>query len=81
MQSLIHLSELPCGHTAVISAVHGTGAMHERLHDLGFTEDSEVSCVFPSAFGDPRAYQIRGTVIGLRASDAHHILCLYGGNV
>ena len=79
MQQFVPLSELPCGHSAVICSVHGTGPMYERLQDLGFTENSLVTCLYPSAFGDPRAYQIRGTVIGLRAADALNVMCMYGG--
>lgn len=79
MQQPFPLSTLPCGQSAVISIVHGTGAMHDRLQELGFTPNALVTCLFPSAFGDPRAYCIRDTVIALRAVDALQVLCLNGG--
>lgn len=79
MQQPQTLSALTCGESAVISAVGGSGAMHDRLRDLGFNENSEVTCLFSSAFGDPRAYRIKGTVIALRQKDATLVQCLRGG--
>ena len=53
--------------------------MQTRLCDLGFTENSRVTCLFPSAFGDPSAYRIRDTVVALRSGDARTVLCLAEG--
>ena len=81
IQQPFPLSSLPCGQSAVISAVGGTGAMFDRLQELGFTPGALVTCLFSSAFGDPRAYLIRDTVIALRAADALQVLCTEGGEV
>ena len=67
------------GESARIARLTGTGAMQSRLCDLGFTENSRVTCLFPSAFGDPRAYRIRDTVVALRSGDARTVLCLAEG--
>ena len=61
MQQPFTLNALGGGQSAVITAVHGTGEMHARLRDLGFTEESRVTCLFSSAFGDPRAYRVKDT--------------------
>ena len=53
--------------------------MRSRLCDLGLTENSRVTCLFPSAFGDPRAYRIRDTVVALRGCDARTVLCRADG--
>lgn len=74
MQPIYTLSSLPVGKSAVIQAVHGSGAVHERLMDLGFGEGSTVTCQFASLFGDPRAYRIKNTTIALRSCDASHIM-------
>ena len=34
-----------------------------------------VTCLFPSAFGDPKAYRVKDTVVALRRADARNILC------
>ena len=75
MQSVLTLSALKNGQRAVVRTVHGTGAMYERLCDLGFTPESQVTCLFSSIFGDPRAYLIKGSVIALRNCDAAQIEC------
>lgn len=69
------LAALSCGESAVISAIGGSGPMHERLRDLGFNENSVVTCLFAAALGDPRAYRIKGTVIALRQKDAQMVKC------
>lgn len=75
MKQPFTLNALNGGQSAVITAVHGVGAMHARLRDLGFTEKSKVTCLYSSAFGDPRAYRIKDTVIALRCDDAGCVLC------
>ncbi len=56
-----------------IVAVKAKGALQARLADLGFIRHSRVTCLFASALGDPRAYEIRGSVIALRGKDARQI--------
>ncbi|MEG0996962.1 MAG: FeoA family protein [Clostridia bacterium] len=75
MEQTLALSALGGGQTAVITSVHGKGAMGARLRDLGFTEQSTVTCLYASAFGDPRAYRVKDTVIALRRADACCIGC------
>lgn len=70
------LDRLRHGQSAVITEVHGTGAMHDRLRDLGFTEHSEVTCLFSAAFGDPCAYRVKDAVIALRRADARQVVCM-----
>ena len=71
----VSLGRLRPGESAMVSELLAQGAMHARLLDLGFTCGSRVCCLFPSALGDPRAYEVRGTVIALRQTDAELVLC------
>ena len=74
------LDALPGGETAEVVDVGGAGAMHARLRDLGFVKHSRVTCLFASAFGGPRAYRVRDTVVALRGCDARQVrLELPGG--
>ena len=77
MEQAFTLDRLASGESARIARL--TGTMQSRLCDLGFTENSRVTCLFPSAFGDPRAYRIRDTVVALRSGDARTVLCLAEG--
>lgn len=43
--------------------------MKQWLWDLGFTTGTRVQCVQESPAGDPVAYRIRGTIIGIRKKD------------
>lgn len=67
------MQELAVGQRATITSVGARGPIRARLFDLGFTQGSDVSCLFAAPFGDPRAYFVRGTVVALRAADAARI--------
>ena len=79
VQPVFPLASLPCEQSAIICGLEGDGFLRERLQDLGFIEFSPVTCLFSSAFGDPRAYRIKDTIIALRKKDAQNILCTYTG--
>ena len=55
MEQAFTLDRLASGESACVAQLTGTGAMRSRLCDLGFTENSRVTCLFPSAFGDPQS--------------------------
>jgi len=75
---LVPLSDLAIGEEAAVVSVGGSHAMRTRLNDLGLVEGSRIRCMYPSAFGDPRAYLVRGATLGIRNSDAERILCRKG---
>jgi DtxR family Mn-dependent transcriptional regulator len=67
------LADLQVGQRATVRGVRVTGFGRRRLFDLGFTPGALVECVFPSPFGEPRAYRVRGTVVALRLEQARRI--------
>lgn len=73
--SLIPLSKLNAGESAVVVSVQGEPAMQIRLNDLGLLDGSRIRYLYPSVFGDPKAYLVRGTILGIRNQDAERILC------
>ncbi|HIS43177.1 MAG TPA: ferrous iron transport protein A [Candidatus Limiplasma pullicola] len=79
MEQAFTLDRLESGESACVVQLTGTGAMQSRLCDLGFTENSRVTCLFSSVFGDPRAYRVRDTVVALRSGDARTVLCRADG--
>lgn len=66
------LSQLKPGECAVVAEIAAT-ALSCRLHDLGLTPGTSVSCVMRSPLGDPCAYAFRGAVIALRKQDADSV--------
>ena len=49
------------------------GNIRRRMLDLGIVPGTWVKPVFRSPAHDPTAYEVRGTLLALRAEDAHTI--------
>ena len=69
----ITLDRLLPGEDAVITAVHGAGALRGRLLDMGFTPRTAVRLEKTAPFGDPVEVSLRGYTLTLRRMDAHLI--------
>ena len=72
----IRLADLAHDQTAEVVALDDQcqGFSRRRLMDLGFTEGASIRPVLTTFAGDPRAYEIRGTVIAVRRDQAVHVL-------
>jgi Mn-dependent DtxR family transcriptional regulator/Fe2+ transport system protein FeoA len=68
LTGLIPLSDLQTGQSGeVMSLDHACqGYSRRRLMDLGFTEGARIRPALSTFAGDPRAYEIRGTLVALR---------------
>jgi Fe2+ transport system protein FeoA len=53
--------------------VGDSGAVR-RLMDLGFTTGATIRAALSTFAGDPRAYEIRGTLVALRREQASQVL-------
>lgn len=75
-EGIRRLSDLPVGGEALVYALAPscTGAERRRLLDLGVVPGTRIRCEFPSPFGSPRSYDIRGALIALRNYQADRIL-------
>ncbi len=71
----VALSELPDNAEAEVVSIdpHLRGFARRRLLDLGLTPGAEVRVALQNAFGDPRAYRVRGTLVALRREQARMI--------
>ena len=63
------LCDLLPGQRAVIARVP-SGALRQRLIDMGFLENTVIECVAISPPGDPAAYLVRGALVALRRQDS-----------
>lgn len=69
------LSSLKIGESAAVKGISPTcrGQQRRRLMDLGMVPGTIITAAFRSASGDPVAYQLLGTTIAIRKSQADHI--------
>ncbi len=68
----ITLAQLADGEEADVVGIDPSyrGFARRRLLDLGLTPAARVRTELDNAFGDPRAYRIRGTLVALRGDQA-----------
>jgi DtxR family Mn-dependent transcriptional regulator len=73
---VVRLSELPNDTRAEVVALDEAcqGFSRRRLMDLGFTEGAAIRPFLRTFAGDPRAYEVRGTLVALRRDQAAQIL-------
>ena len=67
------LSQLGIGERAVITAVHGEGAVRRRLFDMGITPGAEVYLRKKAPLGDPIEIARRGYELTLRKTEAKNV--------
>lgn len=66
------LAEMVRGETGKVKEISQDNA-NKRLQDLGLLEGTKVTCVGESPLGDPKAFDIRGTVAAVRKKDAQAV--------
>ena len=57
----------------LIDSVNCCKHLKTRLSDLGLVEGTPIKRVFCSPFGDPVAYEFRGSIMAIRADEACNI--------
>lgn len=67
------LSKLAVGQKGIVNSIEITGLLRRRLLDLGVVPNSIIEVIRVSPVGDPTAYLIKGSLIGLRKSEANEI--------
>jgi DtxR family Mn-dependent transcriptional regulator len=72
----VRLSDLADQSTAEVVGLDEAcqGFSRRRLMDLGFTDGARIRPFLKTFAGDPRAYEVRGTLIALRKDQASHVL-------
>ena len=72
--STISLDKLPLHSSGKIVSLNCSGLLQRRLLDLGLTQNTPMKAILKRPFGDPTAYEFRGSTIALRKEDAQLIL-------
>jgi len=68
------LADLAPGAAGVVQAVDGGSPIGRRLLDLGFVPHTRVHVVRRAPLGDPLEFELRGTRLCLRRTEAARIL-------
>lgn len=75
-RSIVRLSDLGNNEPAEVVGLDEAcqGFSRRRLMDLGFTDGARIRPFLKTFAGDPRAYEVRGTLIALRRDQASQVL-------
>ena len=65
--------DLKIGERAVIKDIDNDHPSAHRILEIGFTPGQEIELLNYSAFKDPLAFAIRGTIIAIRKKEANCI--------
>ncbi len=68
-----NLSQLPLNKNGIISEIKCGENIKRRLLDLGLVKGTKIMPVLVSPSKDPRAFEVRGTIIAIRKEDAKNI--------
>lgn len=70
---IINLNQLPLNKNGIIETIKCEGNIKRRLLDLGLVKGTNIKPVLISPSKDPRAFEVRGTIIAIRKEDARNI--------
>lgn len=73
MIDVIDLNKLPLNEIGIIKQVDCEGNIKRRLLDMGLVKGTKIMPVLVSPSKDPRAFEVRGSVIAIRSEDAVNI--------
>ena len=73
-QKKIPLSELPVGHSAIVTDIFSANETKRRLMDMGITKGVEIFVRKVAPLGDPVEVTVRGYELSLRKADAEMIV-------
>lgn len=71
---LLNLDKLNLNEKGYVKKINCNEKITRRLYDLGLLENTVISPIFSSPFGNPIAYEFRGNLIAIRNEDAHNII-------
>ncbi|MDE5833060.1 MAG: ferrous iron transport protein A [Desulfovibrio sp.] len=73
MSKIINLREMRVGEKGKISQVEASGAINQRIRDMGLIPGAPVSVIGKAPLKDPVALRLSGVTIALRNAEADYI--------
>lgn len=74
---VINLNQLPLYKNGIIKDINCEDGIKRRLLDLGLVNGTIIKPVLVSPSKDPRAFEVRNTIIAIRKKDAHNIKIIF----
>lgn len=74
MEDEYTLNNIELNESAIIKEVKCKEALKNRIFDFGIIENTKITPVYKSPFGDPTAYMVKNAIIALRYKDCQDIL-------
>lgn len=68
-----NLSQLPLNKDGIIQELKCEGNIRRRLLDMGLVKGTKITPVLVSPSKDPRAFEVRGSLIAIRKEDAQKV--------
>ena len=68
-----NLNSLELDDIGIVKKINVPGSIKRRLLDMGFVKGTKITPVLVSPSKDPRAFEVRGTIIAIRKEDAKKI--------
>ncbi len=68
------LSDVKLGEFVRVLEIETNDSMRRRLMDIGLIPGTVIECALCSPFGEPYAYNIRGTLMAIRRDDTESII-------
>ncbi len=68
------LNNLKINKIAEIENINCENNIKRRMMDLGIVKGTKIKAILKSPSGNPRAYEVRGSVIAIRNEDAKQIV-------
>jgi ferrous iron transport protein A len=72
--TLLTLSELSPGQSAVVDEVVGDDSLASRLMEMGILDGEAIEVIGRAPMGDPTEYALRGYRISLRQNESDRVL-------
>ena len=72
-EKLLTLADIPEKSKCVVAKIHGHGGFRNRIMELGFIKGQTVSVLKNAPLRDPIEYEVLGSHVSLRRSEASNI--------
>lgn len=70
------MNMLEINQEAVIMSVSDECEIKRRLYELGFVPGTVVRCVLRAPLGDPKAFEVKNTLVSVRREESRYISVL-----
>lgn len=74
---VVDLNQLPLDRNGIIQELNCDGNIKRRLLDMGLVKGTNIKPILISPSKDPRAFEVRGSIIAIREEEAKRISVIF----